>query len=288
MREAIKGKKNGGTGGGGDEGVALNDDEDWATKLREKVAARGQGGSRKYDTLSKIASEEDKKRKAPTSGSSRDEDEEGEEGEEDVDNKNKKGRFTSEERKAKSSAAIVRPSKQIQGNAEDKALLNAWERRRHEYKERKRLTGNREKDTLSKLHGFLDKLKSGKNKKVEGGGGGDGDGDDDNNNHESKTDEEGEKGYDGKIDKEIDHRAYMPAAWRLDTYLDDDRTTLESLTGHRLEFKAAAVTDPNARREHVDDYVVVDPLLEAGKEKFNREQQRRKKRQNEWSGRSRD
>jgi hypothetical protein len=29
-----------------------------------------------------------------------------------------------------------------------------------------------------------------------------------------------------------------------------------------------------ARTENVDDYVVLDPLLEAGKEKFNKQQQK--------------
>ena len=37
-----------------------------------------------------------------------------------------------------------------------------------------------------------------------------------------------------------------------------------------------------SRSDNVDDYVVVDPLLEAGKAKFNRQQQRAKKRENEW------
>lgn len=37
--------------------------------------------------------------------------------------------------------------------------------------------------------------------------------------------------------------------------------------------------------DNLDDYVVHDPLLEAGKAKFNKQQQRAKKRQSEWAGR---
>lgn len=38
--------------------------------------------------------------------------------------------------------------------------------------------------------------------------------------------------------------------------------------------------------DNIDDYVVHDPLLEAGKAKFNKQQQRAKKRQSEWAGRA--
>lgn len=38
--------------------------------------------------------------------------------------------------------------------------------------------------------------------------------------------------------------------------------------------------------DNVDDYVVVDPLLEAGKAKFNKAQAKAKKRQTEWAGRA--
>ncbi len=40
------------------------------------------------------------------------------------------------------------------------------------------------------------------------------------------------------------------------------------------------------RSDNIDDYVVHDPLLEAGKAKFNKQQQRAKKRQSEWAGRA--
>jgi len=41
-----------------------------------------------------------------------------------------------------------------------------------------------------------------------------------------------------------------------------------------------------ARKDDPDDYVVVDPLLEKGKEKFNKTQAKLKRRAREWAGRS--
>lgn len=41
-----------------------------------------------------------------------------------------------------------------------------------------------------------------------------------------------------------------------------------------------------ARNEDPNQYVVHDPLLEKGKEKFNKEQAKRKRRDREWAGNS--
>lgn len=40
------------------------------------------------------------------------------------------------------------------------------------------------------------------------------------------------------------------------------------------------------RTEDINDYVVHDPLLEKGKEKFNRMQAKAKRREREWAGKS--
>lgn len=40
------------------------------------------------------------------------------------------------------------------------------------------------------------------------------------------------------------------------------------------------------RRNDPNDYVVHDPLLENGKEKFNKMQAKQKKREREWAGNS--
>lgn len=44
--------------------------------------------------------------------------------------------------------------------------------------------------------------------------------------------------------------------------------------------------DRMSRDEDPSDYVVVDPLLEKGKEKFNRMQAKEKRRGREWAGKS--
>ena len=41
-----------------------------------------------------------------------------------------------------------------------------------------------------------------------------------------------------------------------------------------------------SRTETVDDYVVLDPLLEKGKAAFTAAEQKRRKRGTEWAGRS--
>lgn len=41
-----------------------------------------------------------------------------------------------------------------------------------------------------------------------------------------------------------------------------------------------------SRNEDVNDYAVIDPLLEKGKEKFNRMIAKQKRREREWAGRS--
>eukprot|EP00899_Mesostigma_viride_P029408 jgi/Mesvir1/9652/Mv12143-RA.2 len=52
---------------------------------------------------------------------------------------------------------------------------------------------------------------------------------------------------------------------------------------HALKFAPdASNKDSMARKEDVDDYVVHDPLLEKGKEKFNKEEAKRKRRNREW------
>lgn len=44
--------------------------------------------------------------------------------------------------------------------------------------------------------------------------------------------------------------------------------------------------DNMSRQDDPDDYVVHDPLLEKGKEKFNRMQAKLKRREREWAGKS--
>ena len=294
--------------------------EDWATKMRNKVVAR----KKETDDVDEMPV---RKEERPQQRSEEESEEEEEDGT--AVPSRKRPRLEGTGTGTKSNAAFMAPSRQMQ--VQDRNLLSAWEQKRQEFKERKRLTGNREKDTMSKLSSFMNKIKNkpkpsagdGKTteKELSANKGGlqapksekqelraeEGPSRKDKNLEAKEKDlvEEGEEeGYAGKIDSDIDHRAYMPAAWRLDTYLGgggggsgngdgggdeevlDD--SLDALRGHKLEFHASKEKDGNARRDNVDDYVVVDPLLEAGKAKFNKQNQKNKKRQTEWAGRSRD
>ena len=51
-------------------------------------------------------------------------------------------------------------------------------------------------------------------------------------------------------------------------------------------FLRIMIQDGMSRKDDPNDYVVVDPLLEKGKEKFNRMQAKQKRREREWTGKS--
>lgn len=53
-----------------------------------------------------------------------------------------------------------------------------------------------------------------------------------------------------------------------------------------VKFTFNHLQDRMSRSDNPNDYVVVDPLLEKGKEKFNRMQAKQKRREREWAGRS--
>lgn len=73
---------------------------------------------------------------------------------------------------------------------------------------------------------------------------------------------------------------------QVDSYIDDDEDEdWSSLRNHKMQWNANdQVADPTKRRDDVDDYQVIDPLLEAGKAKFNKKNQAAKKRLNQWAG----
>jgi peptidyl-prolyl cis-trans isomerase SDCCAG10 len=183
----------------------------------------------------------------------------------------------------------IAPYTQVQ----DAALLKPYELMREKYKQQKRRIGGREKETLARLSAFQSALRAAPPavpkpapapKPAAGGAAG------------AAGDEGG--GYNGRVDGGADHRAYMPAAWRVDDYLRDSDSddgggaagggALARLRGHALKFDAGAARpgDAMARTEDVGDYVVFDPLLEKAKEgiKFSRREQGARKRQTEWAG----
>lgn len=64
---------------------------------------------------------------------------------------------------------------------------------------------------------------------------------------------------------------------------DEELTDWSSVT---LKFSPGVGKDHMSRKEDPNDYVVHDPLLEKGKEKFNKMQAKQKRREREWAGRS--
>ena len=226
----------------------------------------------------------------------------------------------------RSSAAALAPSRHMA--VADAELLTDWQRRRKEYQERKRLGSHRQRDTLSKLQKFTQSLHSASARTDADAVG--------ERSGEGPSGAAQGSGYSGRVREDLDHAAYMPAAWRVDEYLapggaeggedsgDDD---LASLRAHkcgcfvvvwglqselvcvlyfyhfirhkpcvtfppsflpftcRLTF-AKETRDAMSRKESVDDYVVHDPLLEAGKAKFNKRTQAERKRGTQWAGRA--
>ncbi|KAF5204787.1 Peptidyl-prolyl cis-trans isomerase cyp57 [Thalictrum thalictroides] len=67
----------------------------------------------------------------------------------------------------------------------------------------------------------------------------------------------------------------------------DDNNDLSDWKITKLKFdREASGKDDMARKEKADDYAVHDPLLEKGKEKFNKMQAKIKRRDREWAGKS--
>ncbi|ESW33126.1 hypothetical protein PHAVU_001G045200 [Phaseolus vulgaris] len=66
----------------------------------------------------------------------------------------------------------------------------------------------------------------------------------------------------------------------------DVNSELSDWKGVSLKFDPESGKDRMSRNEDPNDYVVHDPLLEKGKEKFNRMMAKQKRREREWAGRS--
>jgi len=144
---------------------------------------------------------------------------------------------------------------------QDSDLHTESEARRRALKRKRKLTASREKDTLARLQTFQSHLFGGKGKS--------------NNEGEAKSVD---------VSKE---KQSMPAAWRVDQYLDDDvddDIDMNSLRSHSLVCAKAKKDNSTMRRDSVDDYVVLDPLLENGKKKWNKKKQMEQKRAHRWQG----
>ncbi|GLI71539.1 hypothetical protein VaNZ11_016771 [Volvox africanus] len=183
----------------------------------------------------------------------------------------------------------------------DADLLKPWQLSRERYKARKRAVGDREKETLARLSKFTAALRGGPttaasqlpDAAADAGTGG-------NQSHDSaavqgQTADVDMTGYAGKVRSDLDHRSYMPAAWRVDSYLesaDEEEETdghgdsLAALRSHRFEAVKDRKDVMSRDMDNLDDYVVYDPLLEKGKGKWSMANQKEQKRQNEWAGRA--
>ncbi|GMH42994.1 hypothetical protein BSKO_10916 [Bryopsis sp. KO-2023] len=172
-------------------------------------------------------------------------------------------------------------------DVKDADLLTASQVRRAKLKRRKQLNGEREVDTLARLAKFKTALASSKNPTPQP---------DVFIHGPSVSKSGGETQPDGGIlaenspmvkkeEEEEEDRTDIPASWRIDEYLQEgEEVGLVDLRSHRLEFKGAkAGKDEMQRRDDVNDYVVFDPLLEAGKSKFNKKQNMAKRKEREWS-----
>ncbi|KAL1219551.1 Peptidyl-prolyl cis-trans isomerase CYP57 [Cardamine amara subsp. amara] len=68
--------------------------------------------------------------------------------------------------------------------------------------------------------------------------------------------------------------------------VDNKEEDLSDWKKVKLKFAPERGKDKMSRKDDPDAYVVVDPLLEKGKEKFNRMQAKQKRKEREWSGKS--
>ncbi len=144
--------------------------------------------------------------------------------------------------------------------AEDAALYTAGEVKRREIKHKRAHTADRENETLAKLAKFQQSLASTAPGAVPAA---------------PAPEREGAAGLTRFVAEGLYYAASDPE--------DDDPTAWRR---HALRFDAAnAAKDGKAFAPSADDYVVVDPLLEKGKEAFFKS--KAGKRQTEWAGRSR-
>lgn len=201
------------------------------------------------------AAAEDSKEEGQAAAASNDDEEDQEEGQTVKKRKQSSSKQLLADQQCKSqkaSTAVIAPSKQMNLGTETELLTN-WERKRKEYKEKRRLGGNRERETLEKLAKFQATLKR---------------------QHQPKA-----AATKPPNDNNNSSNPYVPAAWRIDGFIkdddvDDDQLNLHSLRQHKLEFSK----DHLVGGDKYDDYTVVDPLAHGGTAE--------KKRGREWNGRS--
>ncbi|KAL3146243.1 hypothetical protein ABBQ32_002946 [Trebouxia sp. C0010 RCD-2024] len=248
------------------------------------AVAKDQAPSDQPDFAAEMRAKAQSKRKAavpaavPAAKRQRDSDSEGDESEEEE-------RPKMSNRAAALAASTSRPAELLiskRVKVADADLLTDWQRKNKEYKQRHQLNAHRESDTMARLMKFRQHLQAPKpevkakpetSPSTEDGDNGGGKEEagtsataDTTGAADTKKTQEDEA-YAGKVRTDIDHNAYKPAAWRVDSYLDepDEEDLVGSLRSHRLVFsKDNGAVDAMARQEKLDDYKVLDPLAQSG------------------------
>lgn len=146
--------------------------------------------------------------------------------------------------------------------AADAGLYSAGEMKRREIKHRKEYTAERERDTLAKLQKFQQGIAAASVASASDAG------------HKTGAEEPG-------IERE---GGIGLTRFRSEGLYYDDQEDDKDWRSHALRFTPAA-GDAKSFAPSADDYVVLDPLLEKGKEAFY--QSKLAKRSTEWASRSR-
>ncbi|CAK0747412.1 hypothetical protein CVIRNUC_001763 [Coccomyxa viridis] len=178
----------------------------------------------------------------------------------------------------KATRAKERISKRV--HVEDAELLTDWQRRQAEFKQRRAISGAEgAKAKQERMRAFQARLRG------SGAAGPAG------QPVAAPAADAAAEAYSGQVAKDVDHEALMPAAWRLDRYLDadveaDEDISMASLRGHRLKYDKSLMRDDMARNDNVDDLKVEDPLALKGNgkgEAYNRVLAKEKRKEREWT-----
>ncbi|CAL5219052.1 g812 [Coccomyxa viridis] len=162
-------------------------------------------------------------------------------------------------------------------HVEDAELLTDWQRRQAEFKQRRAISGAEgSKAKQERMKQFQQRLRGASAAEKPA---------------PAPKAEPAAEVYNGQVAKGVDHEALMPAAWRLDKYLDadvdeDEDISLASLRGHRLTYDKSQQRDDMARNDNVDDLTVEDPLALKGKgkgEAYNKVKAKEKRKEREWT-----
>ena len=99
--------------------------------------------------------------------------------------------------------------------AQDVELLTRYQAALAQFRQRKRARGAAEGATMSRLKDFTSRLREQRKGGSTAVAGMEADGGAVSEAAAGQEADDGDKGYAGRVNRNIDHRAYMPAAWRV-------------------------------------------------------------------------